>query len=112
MAYATYEFYTETYKGNAIPIAEFERLVTRASSYIDNITEGRATSYSTNDAVKMAACAVAEAWQVNDQGGDLQSQSVGSWSRTYAVETKSADARLYDAAKFYLSSTGLLSRWL
>ena len=32
----------------------------------------------------MATCAVAEAWQRNEEGGEIVSQSVGSWSRTYA----------------------------
>lgn len=112
MAYADYAFYTATYLGKAIIEADFNRLVTRASSYLDNITQGRASSYSADNAVKMAACAVADAWLVNERGGDLQSQSVGSWSKSYAVKAKSADSRLYDAAKLYLGSTGLLSRWI
>lgn len=110
--YADYTFYSESYKGNMIPESDFDRLITRASSYIDNITYGRASVYSTDDAVKMAACAVAEAWQVNEQGGDLQSQSVGSWSRTYAVQVKSNEQRLYDAASLHLLGTALLSRWM
>lgn len=111
-AYATYEYYADTYKGNAIAESEFERLIIRASSYIDRITAGRAASSLSADAVSMAACAVAEAWQTNEQGGELQSQSVGSWSRSYAIKPKSADARLYDAAVLYLGGTGLLSRWI
>jgi len=35
MAYADYTFYTETYKGKSIPEADFDRLVTRSSSYLD-----------------------------------------------------------------------------
>jgi len=112
MAYADYTFYKEKYMGKAIIEADFNRLATRADSYIDSITIGRASSYSADDAVKMAACAVADAWLTNEQGGDLQSQSVGSWSRSYAVKAKSAESRLYDAVSLYLSSTGLLSRWL
>lgn len=112
MAYADYTFYTDIYKGKAIIQADFNRLATRADSYIDSITQGRASSYSTDNAVKMAACAVAEAWLTNEQGGDLQSQSVGSWSMTYANKTKSSDGRLYGAASLYLSGTGLLNRWI
>lgn len=112
MAYADFTFYTEEYKGKAIIEADFNRLVTRASSYLDSITQGRASSYSADNAVKMAACAVADAWLTNEQGGELQSQSVGSWSKSYAVKAKSTDSRLYDAAKLYLGSTGLLSRWI
>lgn len=112
MVYATYDFYTDKYFGNAIPSADFNRLINRASIYIDGITQGRASSNSADDAVKMAACAVADAWLKNEQGGDLQSQSVGSWSMTYANSTKSSEQRLYDAAKLYLGPTGLLSRWI
>jgi hypothetical protein len=111
-AYADYAYYTGVYKGSAIAESEFDRLILRASSYIDRLTSGRAASYSPADPVKMAACAVAEAWQVNESGGDLQSQSVGSWSRSYATKVKSADMRLYDAAAMYLDGTGLIRRWL
>ncbi len=112
MPYADWSFYESDYAGNAIDEQDFTRLITRASSYIDRITGGRASSYSPTAPVGMAACAVAEAWQTNEQGGELQSQTVGSWSRTYAKQIKSDDARLYDAAELYLSGTGLLSRWV
>ena len=112
MAYADFTFYTETYLGKSISESEFARLALRASNHIDRITHGKASSYLPADPVKLAVCAVAEAWQVNEQGGDLTSQSVGGWSRSYAAQPKSADARLYDAASLYLDSTGLLSRWL
>lgn len=112
MAYADFTFYTDTYKGNAISSSDFDRLATRASSYIDNITNGTAAAYTTDDSVKMAACSVAEAWQKNESGGHLMSEKVGSWSRTYAESNKSDNQRLYEAAKMYLSRTGLLSRWI
>lgn len=112
MAYADYSFYIGEYNGKAIIQADFDRLIIRASSYIDSITQGRASSYSADDAVKMASCAVADAWLKNEQGGDLQSQRVGSWSRTYANKLESPENRLYKAANLYLSNTGLLSRWI
>lgn len=112
MPYADWVFYKETYAGNVIAEQDFHRLMQRASSYIDRITDGRAASYSPAEPVKMATCAVAEAWQVNEQGGDLVSQSVGSWTRTYTKQAKSDEARLYAAAEMYLANTGLLSRWL
>ena len=112
MAYADYAYYTGTYKGNAIAEEEFDRLITRASSYIDRVTAGGASSSPSAEPVKMAACAVAEAWQVNEQGGELTSQSVGSWSRTFATKVKTPEARLYEAAAMYLEGTGLISRWV
>lgn len=108
MAYATYVFYTDTYKGNAIASADFDRLATRASSYIDHLTLGRASSYSAGDEVKMAACSVAEVLDKEEKGGELASQTVGSWSRSYVTSGKTLDQRLYDAVKLYLAYTGLL----
>lgn len=112
MAYADWAYYNATYAGNAISEQDFPRLIKRSSHYIDRITGGRAASYSPADPVKMAACAVAEAWHINETGGDVISQSVGSWSRTYAKQPKSDEARLYAAAEMYLANTGLLSGWL
>ena len=112
MAYAEYVFYVSDYKGNAITSDDFDRLITRASTYIDNITGGTASSYELDDAVRMAACSVAEAWQKNESGGEVQSESVGSWTRTYAKNSTTGDKKLYDAAKLYLTRTGLLSRWI
>jgi hypothetical protein len=111
MAYADYVFYVSDYKGIAITSDDFDRLITRASAYIDNITGGTASLYEDDDAVRMAACSVAEAWQKNEKGGEVQSESVGSWTRTYAKANTTNDKKLYDAAKIYLSRTGLLSRW-
>jgi len=111
MVYIEYGFYTTQYKGNVIPGSDFSRLATRASGYIDYITIGRAASYSADDAVKMAACAVADIMASLEKGGELSSQSVGGWTQNYVTTNKSNDRKLYDAAMIYLSNTGLLSRW-
>ena len=110
VAYADYAFYTNTYQGNAIAEADFTRLAARASAYINSITRGRVPNPAP-ESVKLATCAVAEAWQTNEQGGELQSQTVGPWSRTYAAKVKSPEARLYEAAALYLDSS-LLGRWI
>jgi hypothetical protein len=112
MAYAEYEFYLSDYQGNVISSDDFDRLIARASAYIDNITCGAASSYTKDDAVKMAACSVAEAQKKNEGGGEVQSESVGSWTKTYSKVNVPDDKRLYEAAKLYLNKTGLLSRWL
>lgn len=110
--YADYTYYTDTYKGNSITEYDFDRLILRASVYLDQITGGQATAYDPADSVKMAACAVAEAWQINEQGGELASQSVGSWSRSYALtKPKSNDRRLLDAVMLYLPDIVRAMRW-
>ena len=136
MAYADYEYYTTTYLGTAIKEADFPHLSLRASSFLDYYTQGRAAQNSDLDAIKMACCAVSEQYQVIDtaralaqkalssslssEGGELQSQTVGSWSKTYrsggesaqqaTTAAQAAQASLASVAAQYLSSTGLLYR--
>ena len=135
MAYADYEYYTTTYLGTAIKKDDFPRLSLRASSFLDYYTQGRAAQNSDLDALKMACCAIAEQYQYIDTAqalaqksltaslesdGELQSQSVGSWSKTYRSGGESAQQALSSAqtaqvslaavAQQYLGATGLLYR--
>lgn len=136
MAYADYKYYITTYLGTAIQEADFPRLSLRASSFLDYYTQGRAAKNGELDALKMACCAVAEQYQtietaqalaqkslavsLSAEGGELQSQTVGSWSKTYrsggdsatqaAASAAAAQAALAAAANQYLVGTGLLYR--
>lgn len=136
MAYADYEYYKNTYLGTAISEQDFPRMALRASTYLDYYTAGKAAQNDSMDAVKMACCAVAEQYQAIDtaqalaqkslsaalskEGGELKSQTVGSWTKTYqsggesaaqaAASANSAKAGLASAASMYLSGTGLLYR--
>ena len=136
MAYADYEYYKDTYLGNLITEADFPRLSLRASSFLDYYTQGKASKNADLDALKMACCAVAEQYQavdtaqslasksltaaLSDSSGELQSQTVGSWSKSYrsggesaaqaATAAASARSLLSAAAAQYLAGTGLLYR--
>lgn len=135
MAYADYEYYTTTYLGTAIKEDDFPRLSLRASSFLDYYTQGRAAQNPELDALKMACCAVAEQYQYIDTAqalaqkslsaslesdGELQSQTVGSWSKTYRSggdsaqqalsSVQTAQAALGALAQQYLAGTGLLYR--
>ena len=137
MAYADYAYYTTAYLGTTISEADFPRLSLRASSYLDYYTQGRAGENPELDALKMACCAVSEQMQLADiaqetaakslsaslssaGSGELQSQSVGSWSKTYRsggesaqqalTAAQTAKAALTSAANQYLAGTGLLYR--
>src|SRR5699024_6955276 len=109
-----YEYYTTTYLGTAIDEANFPRLALRASTFLDYYTQGRAAQNPDLDVLKMACCAVAEQYQSIDlaskaalnalqnsanvgEGGELQSQSVGSWSKTYRSGGESAQQSLSSA---------------
>ncbi len=135
MAYADYKYYITTYLGKAIQEADFPRLSLRASSFLDYYTQGRAARNRELDALKMACCAVAEQYQAIDaaqalaqkalsasldSSGELQSQSVGSWSKTYRsggdsaqqalASEQAAQSSLAAIAQQYLGTTGLLYR--
>lgn len=131
MVYADYDYYKNTYLGNAISEDDYTRLALRSSQYIDYITRNK--SQADMEAVKMACCAIAEQYQMIDaaqnlarkgltesDGKEVQSESVGSWSKSYrsagdsaqaVLATKNSEqASLYSIALQYLANTGLLYR--
>ena len=71
-----YSYYVREYKGNSIAEADFPRLSARAGAYLSALDANPG-----EDGYGLAVCAVAEAWQENERGGEVQSQTVGSWSR-------------------------------
>ena len=129
MIYADYEFYTDAYLGSAITSDDFPRLATKASAYIDYLTMMRAAKKPDFPPVKMACCALAEQYQVietaqalaqaaltagvssvaSSDSGELQSQTVGSWSRTFKGGGDSAQSSIaaVEAAKQSLESTAV-----
>ena len=104
--YATYDFYVGTFLGAVINEADFSRLSSRASDFIDYFTEGKAAKVSEDDtatilALAKACCALAEQMQVDEStraiamkaqaaallsnANEVKSESVGSWSRSYVT---------------------------
>ena len=135
MAYADFEYYANTYLGTAIEYNDFSRLSLRASAFLDYYTQGRAAKNAELDALKMCCCAIAEQYQYIDtakalaqksitssleNNGERQSQTVGSWSKTYRSggdsaqqalsSVQTAQAALATIAQQYLAGTGLLYR--
>lgn len=133
MTYADYDFYRNEYFGQTIGEADFPRLALHASQYIDYITQGRARD--SMEPVKMCCCALAEQYQAIEtaqalahkslaagagDGAEVQSETVGSWSRSYRSGGDSAQSAaqaaeagrsvLLDIARRYLTNTGLLYR--
>ena len=120
MAYATYEYYTDTYGGSAIAESDFDALAIRASDRVDYLTFDRAadiitanTPAATVTAIKKATCAVAEVLHDIDNGDQagIKSESVGGHSVAYAegsVKLLGEDARCALAARRYLVRTGLM----
>lgn len=117
--YADYDFYLNTYFGNAISEKDFPRLSTRASDYIRSMTHGLSDTAGGADleAVKKASCAVADAlldeeiMTASAFSGEqtVSSETVGGWSRSYGSSSFSAAAeqiekRKADALMMYLKN--------
>lgn len=136
MIYADYDFYCNEYFGRSISAEDFDRFALRGSQYLDYITYGKAEKNTCLRPLKMACCALAEQYQTIEaakalaakslesglgNGAEVQSETVGSWSRTYraggtsaaaALEAaeKAGDSALHQIAQRYLVPTGLLYR--
>ena len=112
MAYATFTFYRDIFKGVAITDEErFVPLAERASEYIDYITFERAADNGGVDAIKRACCAIVDVYDKYENGGGVVSEKVGNHTINYAVGVstmKTEDQKLYDVAYRYLIHTGLL----
>lgn len=138
MSYADHNYYTDTYLGNVIQKDDFPRLALRASSFLDYYTQGRAAKHPDMEALKMACCALAEQIQVienaealaqkaltlalssSSSDGEIQSETVGSYSvtrrsggdsaKSAAAAAKTAQEQLAGIVKRYLAGTGLIYR--
>lgn len=131
MVYANFSFYENYFLGNSISEADFPRLALRASHFLDYYTLGRAKKFPDLENLKMACCAIAEKYQVAEMaqkaaleslsdGGNLKSESVGSYSVSYQTaseKAQGANQAVIDAqnevvatARQYLVGTGLLYR--
>ena len=65
MAYADYDFYTESYFGSVVPENDFDRLAGRASDFVDTLTfdrllGGLPTNESAKKRIRKAVCSLAE----------------------------------------------------
>ena len=117
--YADLAFYMTEYGGNIIPNEQFQRVITRASTYIKAITFSRVDENNIPEEVKAAACAVAEVIYKAESSteGEKKSETVGKLSVSYVTEQ--ADGQIkekvlrkkqYAAAYPYFVTTGLLYR--
>ena len=112
MTYADYNFYVTSYGGTLTEDA-FNKLITKASAYVDYITMGRINPFlldTYREKISLAACSVVDVLHDEANGGELSSQTVGPWTRTYKGSGKTADQKKYDSAEVYRLPTGLLYR--
>lgn len=122
MAYADFDFYCNSFLGNAIEEDNFPRLAEHASDFIRGLTRGVSDSIGVldlkeRDALRKATCAVAEVclqeenilkWGFSSEL-PVASETVGNWSRAYRDPTVSHSQvmtiteRKREAVRIYLA---------
>lgn len=118
--YADYDFYLNSYYGNAIAEEDFPRLSERASDYVRSATGGLSDTADgwALEAVKKASCAVAdvlldeEIMTAGAYSGEqaVSSETVGGWSKSYRASAVSSAEVAYlgdrkrDALLLYLGN--------
>lgn len=125
-AYADYDYYINEFYGTAIAEADFPGLSVKASQMVDYYTSGQARTAKGYDltAVKNAVCAFAEIIQdevrltastfSSDRTSQVQSETVGSWSRSYGsaaatgTDLEMIATRKREALLMWLGGTGML----
>ena len=114
MAYADYAYYVDTFRGNQLSEQEFAFFAERAADWIDYLTDGKADGNGPySEKIKKACCAIADVVFVNEtKGGGIVSASNDGYSESYANPNsqQTAEQRVLNVARRYLSGTGLLYR--
>lgn len=95
MIFADYEFYKSV--GGELDERSFQNLAAKASAYIDKVTFGRASEHADDERVKRCCCDLCDSLSAI-LGGVKQSESVGSWSVTYANSENASEINYARAA--------------
>ena len=103
-----YAYYSGTFHGR-LAESEYDRLSIYARAYLEDLTSGRVNAAADQEKVKLAFCAAVDAVAMNEQIGNVASESNDGISVTYRQD-KSDKARVYDAVRAFLADTGLLYR--
>mgnify|MGYP001222843285 FL=1 len=110
--YVSYEFYSNEY-GGKLPLEAFKQLNLKAMGLIDYFTFDRAQLLDPmNLKLNMAACELIDHLHEVDKTDDkiITSESVGTWSRTYATEANSNRTKAYNIIAKYLMHEGVMYR--
>lgn len=127
--YVTYEYYTDTFGGTAISSENFTLFERKARVSLDNFTFNRIKDDETliDDTIKECICTMMDkAYSIEQEtaatdGKVISSESVDGHSMSYAIsdsqkneidQSNITKVKLYNIAKEYLWSTGLLYRGL
>ena len=113
--YASYEYYSNEYKGRELDKTAFDKNVRWATALADEITFGRVRKLKEiPDCVKDAVCCATEKYSAyqNLRNQKLVSEDNDDYRVTYAAAGKQEELRaeIITDIKMYLSGTGLTYR--
>ncbi len=94
--FANYTYYRDTF-GGELDKQTFKKLSAKSSAYIDKITFGRASEHADDERVKRCCCELCDSLSAISDGVK-QSESVGSWSVTYANSENASELNYARAA--------------
>lgn len=121
MAIVTYNYYTETYMGDAVAEADFPRLEARAERLIIQITHGRAANFAAlpafqQTAIQNAICAQVEYFNLLGEDVGITGEMSSGWTvgkvrvdGSSRVSATGAASMVGPAAIAALEQTGLLN---
>lgn len=95
-AFVNYPYYRDVY-GGTLDKQTFRNISLKASAYIDKLTFGRASANADDERVKRCCCELSDTLS-EISGGVKQSESVGSWSVSYAVSGNTSEINYARAA--------------
>lgn len=101
-----YDFYVNTYLGNAIPEQAFPAAAARAAAVLEGYGRRYRVEAPGPDSLAFATCAMAEVIHSYGNSRFVESASVGSVSVRYGnTGTGALDRELYNKARIYLDIT-------
>ena len=111
MAYADYKFYTEIYYGDTVPEDAFPKYADRASDRIDMITferlvDGMPEDDRSQNKIKKAVCALADALYQIDQIRKASMETVGTVAREDGTVVGKVVSSVSSGAESISYSTG------
>lgn len=106
--YVNYDYYSNNY-GGKVSSTDFTTLEIKAKKVLDYYTFNRIETVDDN--VKLAVCELIDFIQEDEEGKEIESEKVGSYSVTYAKQSVFARNRKQKAIiNKYLGHTNLLYR--
>ena len=100
-----FDYYSNVYRGNLIPVSDFKKVITKALCYVDGLIFGREAG-EREESVKLAVCNVAELLWLDNSRLGISSENADGYSVSYGSADVSKN--IYDAVAVYLADSGLM----